>query len=316
MEGGEFYGAFARERNDIASQIQALDADPSAAEDVHKRLLSLEKRVTESFGSLPTYDQQQYMRSIKELSDELVTKKKGNTPKAKFSFKRAPKVASSIVATPTESEATEKTNNSERSRTIDSVPSNALALINQSTRLLTPKTNPESQQDIYIHNLDGCFVLPDQSSNTGQPIGAVHIKKLTRCIVILGPVSGSLLVDECAESILIVACRQFRMHNSRNTKLYIHVPSHPIIEDCTAIKFGPLSLAEYPRQFSPEEACHHANLDSVNKYDCVEDFNWLRQGPSPNWNLLGPEEFFKLEASELQVDDDVTSLLNRHLPST
>ena len=63
-----------------------------------------------------------------------------------------------------------------------------------------------------------------------------------------------------------------------DTTCLLTIPSHPIIEDCTRIQFG--------------DASSHLDNDdagSKNMFAQVHDFNWLRQGPSPNFHVVDGE---------------------------
>jgi len=66
----------------------------------------------------------------------------------------------------------------------------------------------------------------------------------------------------------------------------VHVTSKPIIEDCKTLLFAP-----YGYTYEGVEAHFvEAKLDrQTNFWDQVEDFKWLKQTKSPNWDIL-PEE--------------------------
>ncbi|CAG8780198.1 17290_t:CDS:2, partial [Acaulospora morrowiae] len=132
-------------------------------------------------------------------------------------------------------------------------------------------------------------------------------------VVISGPVGSSILIYDCERCLLLVGCHQFRMHTSKKMFIYLHVTSHPIIEDSHDIEFAPYTL------LTPglDKMFEIAKLDhSNNKYDKVEDFNWLKQQASPNWKII-PEERWRKDWSSLWVDDpngiteeDVKRMLN------
>lgn len=73
------------------------------------------------------------------------------------------------------------------------------------------------------------------------------------------------------------------MHNSTNTRVFLHATSDPIIEDCTDISFS-----------SNPFITSNDTTSSLN----VQDFNWLKQIQSPNWRMV--------ENSKI---DDVQNLL-------
>ncbi|CAG8450574.1 792_t:CDS:2 [Ambispora gerdemannii] len=132
-------------------------------------------------------------------------------------------------------------------------------------------------------------------------IGAIHIRGLKNSVMLVGPVGSSVLIHDCERCVFVVGCHQFRMHTSKKMTIYLHVTSHPIIEDCHDIQFAPytLSIDGLDKMFEA------VKLESnINHYDKVEDFNWLRQQASPNWKLLPEEKILKDWPNTLLVSVD------------
>lgn len=77
---------------------------------------------------------------------------------------------------------------------------------------------------------------------------------------------------------------QFRIHDSNRVHVYLHIPSHPIIEDCQNMVFGtyPFSLTQSDHDLSGLEK-------DVNQFEHVEDFNWHKKTASPHWSLADPQ---------------------------
>ncbi|KAG0270054.1 hypothetical protein BGZ95_001812 [Linnemannia exigua] len=140
-------------------------------------------------------------------------------------------------------------------------------------------------KDVALTNLTDCTI----NLVHDIPLGAIHVKNLKRCTLVFPPVSGSILLHDCEGCTVVGACHQSRMHTSTNMNIYIHVTSEPIIEDCTDMRFAPygqiLPVEELDRLFEAAQLNR-----SVNLYDRVKDFNWLRQQQSPNWRLLEESE--------------------------
>lgn len=80
----------------------------------------------------------------------------------------------------------------------------------------------------------------------------------------------------------MLAAQQVRIHTSTGSKLLLSVGSNPIIEHCSGMAFGPLLPAQRAALGLPALV---ADRDS-NRYASVQDFNWLRSTPSPNWYAL------------------------------
>ncbi|KAF0392111.1 TBCC-domain-containing protein [Gigaspora margarita] len=171
----------------------------------------------------------------------------------------------------------------------------------------------EKVMDFQISNLDHCIVNLVSSNVT---IGAIHIKGLKDTIIMSGPVRSSILIHDCERCVFLIGCHQFRMHTSRQMTIYLHTTSHPIIEDCNNILFAPYTLS-VPSLGNMFEA---AKLDPTNnKYDKVEDFNWLRQQASPNWQTVLENKILKdwpfLHVDDPKDEETVLNVLNEILGS-
>ncbi|KAF9091751.1 hypothetical protein BGX27_001965 [Mortierella sp. AM989] len=152
-------------------------------------------------------------------------------------------------------------------------------------------------KDVALTNLTDCTV----NLVHDIPLGAIHIKNLKRCTLVIPPVSGSILLHDCEGCTLIGACHQSRMHTSNNMDIYLHVTSEPIIEDCTDMRFAPYGQILPAEQL--DKLFEAAQLNpSKNYYDKVKDFNWLRQQQSPNWRLLEASETKELAQQVLAKD--------------
>jgi hypothetical protein len=74
------------------------------------------------------------------------------------------------------------------------------------------------------------------------------------------------------------------MHSSRLIDNYLHITSHPIIEDCSQVQFGPLLPQWYGEELAQSLGGAEGNL-----FDKVDDFNWLKKSKSPNWRLMADD---------------------------
>jgi len=63
----------------------------------------------------------------------------------------------------------------------------------------------ERARDVALTNLTDCTVNLVHSS---MPLGAIHIRNLKRCTLVIPPVSGSILLHDCEGCTLIGACHQ------------------------------------------------------------------------------------------------------------
>ncbi|OAQ32907.1 TBCC-domain-containing protein, partial [Linnemannia elongata AG-77] len=245
------------------TQIQA------AVDNLVQRIQLLEKAVTDNISILPPYDTRICLEAVKLASERLSVLRGQLVPRQKFSFKSRKTVATatSPSALQVSNAATSATATHPSAMMVDTETIYLGGVqVNNNTTASAPAVL-EKPKDVALTNLTDCTINLVHT----LPLGAIHIKNLKRCVLVIPPVSGSILLHDCEGCTLIGACHQSRMHTSTNMDIYLHVTSEPIIEDCTDMRFAP-----YP----PEK----------NLFDHVKDFNWLRQQQSPNWRLLDASE--------------------------
>lgn len=132
----------------------------------------------------------------------------------------------------------------------------------------------------------GEFMLSDLVKCEVRLIGclrALFVHKLVNCRVYVGPVFGSVLIEEVEGCVFVMASHQIRIHHAKGTDFYLRVRSRPIIEDCSAVRFAPYCLGynEIDRDLKK------SNLDEeTGNWANVDDFKWLRAVQSPNWSIL------------------------------
>ncbi|GBC10437.1 hypothetical protein RclHR1_09630001 [Rhizophagus clarus] len=318
----KFWQEFQEERKDIQNSIKDLSTKSKSliaklCEEILVRINLLEKKATDAMIYLPGYDQRQSILQIRALVEELNTKKVELTPKSKFSFKSRKsnaiggngervtetedkKQSNITTALPTTTKAITSeiiTNENFQVITLNNKQNSYLTI---DSYLSSPSSTDDSTKimDFHLSSLQNCFINLVSKSVT---IGAIHIKGLKNCVLLAGPVYSSILIYDCENCVFVVACHQFRMHTSKQMNIYLHVTSHPIIEDCDKIKFAPYTLS-IPGLDKMFEA---AKLDQkTNKYDTVEDFNWLRQQASPHWNLL-EEKYLRKDWPLININNGV-----------
>ena len=75
---------------------------------------------------------------------------------------------------------------------------------------------------------------------------------------------------------LTTRCDQFRIHSSSHAILLLHIPSNPILEHSSSLRFG-----RYPTDLR-----HNSSFSLVSRYREVQDFGWIKPGPSPNFEVM------------------------------
>lgn len=120
-------------------------------------------------------------------------------------------------------------------------------------------------------------------------MGAVRINKIKGCQLYLGPVQGSLLIEDCVDCVIHIASRQIRIHDAHECQFFLHVISNPIIEHSSGVGFAPYGITydALEDQMKCAGLLVPAQGDGSQQYknlwSNVDDFNWLRQQHSPNW---------------------------------
>ncbi|TIA14123.1 TBCC-domain-containing protein [Aureobasidium pullulans] len=123
----------------------------------------------------------------------------------------------------------------------------------------------------------------DMSISSTSAFATLTLKNIKESLIVCGHVDGAVHITGVKDSVLVVATRQFRMHESKNVKVYMLCKSRPIIEDCEGIEF-----AELPGCYATENDAEIQNL-----YDQVDDFKWLKAEHSPNWSVLDKDNYIK-----------------------
>lgn len=127
-----------------------------------------------------------------------------------------------------------------------------------------------------LSNLQYCVVDMSSPTAVGQPFATLTLKNIDRSLIICGHVSGAAHLTNVTNSVIVVASRQFRMHESKACDVYLHAAGRPIVEDCNGVRFAPL----------PDAYLKEADKAIANQWQEVDDFKWLRAEPSPNWSVL------------------------------
>ncbi|THV97905.1 TBCC-domain-containing protein, partial [Aureobasidium pullulans] len=137
----------------------------------------------------------------------------------------------------------------------------------------------------------------DMSISSTSAFATLTLKNIKESLIVCGHVDGAVHITGVEDSVLVVATRQFRMHESKNVKVYMLCKSRPIIEDCEGIEF-----AELPGCYATEKDAEIQNL-----YDQVDDFKWLKAEHSPNWSVLDKDSYIKNEVWKDIVPGSPTS---------
>ena len=162
------------------------------------------------------------------------------------------------------------------------VSANTVTISNKQNELIRLDAASLTSKDVAIENLQQCKIFLQ-----GVP-SSLQIKNLRACILVVGPCSRSVLIDQCHQCEFALACQQLRVHTSTECDFYVHITAQPIIEDCENCRFAPYNV-EYA---SKDEHVRQSGLLWKNDYwNDVRDFNHMIPNvPSPNWRTIEEEE--------------------------
>lgn len=271
-----FQETFSQEKNNLEAELLTCDSlDKNNLVDkfdeISKMHQKLQRFLAESTMFLPSYDVRQTQDILSKLSTKIQEKRDELLPKKKFAFKSKKKGTGLDKDIDPKKEVKQP----------DVIDLADCKFTDKKNETLTMDSSINSK-DVALARLDSCTV-----KLYGAP-SAIHINDLKNCTVLSGPVSGSIFIRECKNCEFVVPCQQLRIHTTTGTKFYIHVTSRAIIEDCSAVSFGPYNWTY------PDIDAHYelSGLDrSRNSWDDIDDFNWLAADKhSPNWNLIPESE--------------------------
>ncbi|KAL1899185.1 hypothetical protein Sste5346_003107 [Sporothrix stenoceras] len=136
-----------------------------------------------------------------------------------------------------------------------------------------------------LHNCVVDMSVPTSSvahGGGGAAFQSLMLRNIERSLIVAGHVSGAVHITGLKNCVLVVAARQVRIHECDKVDVYLQCGSRPIIEDCKAMRFAPL-----PAVYANTDG---GDSETVNQWDQVDDFKWLRSDASPNWSVLPEAE--------------------------
>ncbi|MBN3298464.1 TBCC protein, partial [Amia calva] len=247
-------------------------------EEISARIQQLQKFLTDSVVFLVQYEVRQAQAALQRLQAALDDRRDELLPKKKFAFR-------SRTAAPGKSKqpAVAKEEEAPETEVVDGVPpAEQCGFSNVEHQVLIKSGDEIRQTDVLLTHLSHCKVRL-----LGAP-STLHIKHVRDSEILCGPVSSSVFMDHCSGCTVAVPCQQLRTHNTTDTRVYLHVTSRGIIEDCSGVRVAPFSWS-YPGIEADFEV---SGLDrEKNNWTQVDDFNWLAfDTPSPNWSILPENE--------------------------
>ncbi|PKI83634.1 hypothetical protein MVES1_002467 [Malassezia vespertilionis] len=267
-EAASFYAHFPQQLEGVCSVrlTEALQNIVAEAKDTRSDLVVdaiVDARSTLQSAApfLPTYDLQRYEQTLGAIQRQRA--EQGKSARGAFRFRRterAPRPA-------------------EQPRT--AAPASERSAVRRGLRL--GQSDFTHDGALQITELDTCIVDIDT-------VSAVHIQSVADCVLLLGHVQGSILVEECARCVVVGSAQQVRLFSCTALAALIDTPSTVTLERCDRIQIG-----AHVRDAPPP----------------VQDFSVAFGGASKHWSYLSAPLHERLmasmERSEQAVQDAVRS---------
>ncbi|KAK7913758.1 hypothetical protein WMY93_013969 [Mugilogobius chulae] len=284
-QSGYFISEFNKEKSEIEELLRACsgaqkDEVTLKLEQATAKTARLQKFLNDSMLFLTQYDLRQAQSALQKLQTSLNEAREEAMPKKRFAFRARTKAAEKTPAQPSSQDI--NTTDGGGSKQNVQKEADQCEFSNLSDANVSKTAEEVEQRDVLMTHLKNCKVKLFGSPST------LHLKHIDNCEILCGPVSSSVFVDRCQNSVLAFPCQQLRTHNTTRTQVYLHVTSRAIVEDCSGVSFAPFAWS-YP---GLERDFEVAGLDrSRNNWSDVDDFNWLSTDtPSPNWTVIPEEE--------------------------
>jgi hypothetical protein len=106
--------------------------------------------------------------------------------------------------------------------------------------IILPSSAARATASGSLTDLSNCIVDMSIPTATGAAFPGLVIKNVSNSLIVAGRVDGPVHITGVSDSILVVVARQVRIHECSNVDIYLHCGTHPIIEDCSGMRFAPL----------------------------------------------------------------------------
>ncbi|KAK0484744.1 TBCC-domain-containing protein [Armillaria novae-zelandiae] len=289
----EFLKASTDLQNRISASKEASSISNETVAELSAHFTKLTKDLADAVGSLPAYDQKGYENQLKSIEAELESLRKTSKPVSRFSFKKRQAAARPLPAASVKTEPSSQ----------EPLPSQAsiLSFSSQSNEILTVDLSDVCTRDVTLSDLANCVI--NLIAPSKLTISAVHAQNLRNVILLLPTIQSSIMLHDLDNCVVVVGCHQFRMHTSRSVDVYLSIPSHPVIENCSGIRF-----AGYPSTLQREMQV------AESRHASVQDFSHIKVTPSPNWSVL-PEDQLPMTwpLGPTTVCDILASMLPRQI---
>ncbi|KAF3307932.1 hypothetical protein TWF173_002052 [Orbilia oligospora] len=310
-----FHKSFNESILSLSSKISNLTSvrssqQQTAISDVLSKISGLTLELKDASNYLPAYDQKVYSEQLKAVTEELNVARKSVAPRSKFSFKNrrtgsstasASSDTTPAISTPREPASIPSSSSTSTSASTSSNLQTISLTSLTSTHTTPPPPTPQSTI-LSLSSLTSCIITPPPPpSSSSNYFTTTSINTIKSSILILPKITGPAHLTSLKNSVLVISCHQFRLHDSSDLDVYLRCRSRPIIERCKGIRVS----------FLPEvlktvlDSSQEDDEVEEDRWNQIDDFNWLKEGrPSPNWRVLEEEEKIGREMWEKVLEDN------------
>ncbi len=91
-----------------------------------------------------------------------------------------------------------------------------------------------------ITDIRRCVIdLSAHTASSEQPLASLSLKNIRDSLIVCGRVDGPAHVTDVKRCTVVVACRQFRLHDSVDVDVYLSCRTRPVIEYSSGLRFAP-----------------------------------------------------------------------------
>ena len=230
---------------------------------------------------LPGYDKLQYSKNYDEELEKVNNLKNKLFPKKKFAFSKNNKKQNENIK--------EKKEKSEVKETKKEITESSITdLVIKDLKDFTKKYSKEEilgKNNILIENINKCdiYLLHD--------FKACYINNCQNCNIYLGCICGGTHITNCINSKIYLITHQLRIHQTTKSDFFVLINSNPIIEHSQENIFHPLKI-KYD-EFDTNKKISGVD-ENNNKWNQVQDFQWLKKDKSPNFSTDDTNELIQI----------------------
>ncbi|GJJ74706.1 hypothetical protein EMPS_07064 [Entomortierella parvispora] len=237
----DLQSSIAPERRDIERCLEGLSRVPKdkvldRVNELNQRINGLQNLVKEQIPTQPSSIIRVCTLEVRALADQLNVLRAQLVPKPKFRFKARAMLTSNASSSANPSSNTTEPDSpsnltvakTDSSMAVDDTSSRLVFNGQTDTHLsidlyptpspmdISPPSSPlRSVRDVHLTHLTGCTVnlIPGSIS-----LGNIYVKNLKRCLVVVPPITGNILLHGCVGSTLFGACHEVNESRKRQRR--------------------------------------------------------------------------------------------------